>query len=89
MSKFKNFSFREDTTVKKSVKTTDKKERMTYWLDPSLIDKIQAYAHWTPGATISSTVEQALKEFFTGKRVRALPPDMQRKRDEAKARKMQ
>jgi len=91
MNKFKNFSFndKEEKPRKKEVKAAVKKERMTYWLDPSLIDKVQAYAHWIPGATISSTVEQALKEFFKGKRVRPLPPDLQRKRDEAKARKMQ
>lgn len=90
MSKFKDFSFEEKEVKRplKSVKGGEKKERMTYWIDPRLIDKVQAYAHWTPGATISSTVEQALKEFFMGKRVRRLPPELQKKRDEAKARKI-
>jgi len=91
MSKFKDFSFEEKKkeTAVKLVKAVGKKERMTYWLEPTLIDKVQAYAHWTPGATISSTVEQALREFFKGKRIRTLPPELQRKRDQARARKLQ
>ncbi|MFQ6615226.1 MAG: hypothetical protein ACE5HZ_00475 [Fidelibacterota bacterium] len=91
MGKFKEFSFEERNFVTrgKRGKSPERKERMTYWLDPDLIDTVQAYAHWTPHATISSTVEQALKEFFQDKRVRPLPPDLQRKRDAAKARKMQ
>ncbi|MFQ6673414.1 MAG: hypothetical protein ACE5GH_01360 [Fidelibacterota bacterium] len=90
MPKFRNFSFEEKKiqSLRKPVRTAEKKERMTYWLDPDLIDKVQAYAHWTPDATISNTVEQALRDFFKGKRVKALPPELQKKRDQAKARKM-
>lgn len=90
MGKFKEFSFDEKnlTSGDKRGKSPERKERMTYWLDPELIDMVQAYAHWTPAATISSTVEQALKDFFQGRRVKPLPPDLQRKRDAAKARKM-
>lgn len=90
MSKFKDFSFDEEKVRKpaRSVQAPEKKERMTYWLNPRLIDKVQAFAHWTPGATISSTVEQALTEFFRGKKVKPLPPELQRKRDQARARKM-
>lgn len=88
MSKFKDFSFEgEDKPRRQRAKGGKKRERMTYWLDPQLIDKVQAYAHWTPGATISNTVEQALKIFFRGKRVKALPPELQKKREEARARK--
>ncbi|MFQ6675566.1 MAG: hypothetical protein ACE5LH_04380 [Fidelibacterota bacterium] len=91
MGKFKNFSFDEkpQTVLGRRGRSPERKERMTYWLDPELIDKVQAYAYWTPQATISSTVEQALREFFRGRRVKPLPPDLQRKRDAAKARKMQ
>ena len=90
MSKFKDFSFepKKSKSTLKSIRPVDKKERMTYWLAPDLIDTVQAYAHWTPGATISSTVEQALTEFFARKRVKPLPPELQKKRDEAKAKKM-
>lgn len=90
MGKFKDFSFEEKNfqTAGGRGKSPERKERMTYWLDPDLIDKVQAFAHWTPDATISSTVEQALREFFRGRQVKPLPPDLQRKRDVAKARKM-
>ena len=51
MAKFKGNIF-ETTAVKPTVKkpkAAEKKERMTYWLSPDLIDKVQAYAYWTPG----------------------------------------
>lgn len=90
MGKFKNFSFEEKNLEVSGQrgKSHEKKERMTYWLDPDLIDKVKAYAHWIPDATISSTVEKALREFFRDRVVKSLPPELQRKRDAAKSRKM-
>ncbi|MAH27442.1 MAG: hypothetical protein CMK61_01905 [Pseudoalteromonadaceae bacterium] len=90
MAKFK-VNVLETTAVKSTVKkpkAAEKKERMTYWLLPELIDKVQAYAYWTPGETITSTIEKALTQFFKGKRVKSLPPDMQAERDAAKLKKM-
>lgn len=88
MGKFKDFSFEQERRRgRKRTKGGEKKERMTYWLDPRVIDKVLAYAHWTPGATISSTVEEALRLFFQGKRVKGLPPELRKKREEARARK--
>ena len=75
------------STVKKP-KAAEKKERMTYWLSPDLIDKVQAYAYWTPGETISATVETALQQYFKGKRIKSLPKDLQAERDAAKLKKM-
>ena len=90
MAKFKGNVF-EKTAVKSTVKkpkAAEKKERMTYWLSPDLIDKVQAYAYWTPGETISGTVAKALQQYFKGKRIKSLPKDLQAERDAAKLKKM-